>query len=823
MLSKSRPYWWLPCVLLSACNDESMPPSTGDGSGGIETSGPGDDGTTGTATGGGENGSTSAPPTNTDSSGTTTDADDSGSESGASDGTTQDVEESSTSEDASSSGGEVLVCETISCGVPGTCCDVGQECVLGECVAPCDSGVRCGEQQDVCCGADQVCLSDSCVDPSTSCIDSFDCALEEFCEPTLGACLPQFDPVACELVPEFEHIEVVEEWSWTDHEVISIPLVADIDGDGDPEVVLNLGRQGGDWPLGRIVVLNGRTGELEWEWQHRPVDGQYGSHGRSTAGLTDVSGDGLPDIVFAGRSTSGSSPVHAVDGFGNFLWTSHDASGTEYRFEIVNGAPSFGNFDDDPEAEIVFGASLIDNDGRVLWDQGGVGVTYGTNGSYSGGISAIVDLDGDQRPEIVSGRHAWRVTWPSGQDDPTVTQMWNAGGSDGYPAIADLDLDGDPEVVLVANGTVRILEGATGRAWCGVDPTGASCEGGEPRVTPATIPGGGIGGPPTIADFDGDGRPEIAAAGGSSYTVYDIARPGEVIAVAEGYPAPTAGQIYPRWTRATQDQSSNATGSSVFDFQGDGAAEVVYADECYMRIYDGATGDVILEQESSSATIHEYPLVVDVDDDGNSEIIVVANDSGRNCNAIEGYTYRRGLYVYGDAFDRWVGTRRVWTSHTYHVTNTNSAGNAPPVELDNWTQDALNNYRQNVQGEGAFNAPDLGVELTAALAECARGRLRIIARVRNQGALGVPAEVPVSLYVGSSSDGELIGTEYTPTRLLPGQQVELEWLLDFPLGSDALQLYVTVDGGSGEAGEVAECDEENNHAASMSASCHVPG
>ena len=182
-----------------------------------------------------------------------------------------------------------------------------------------------------------------------------------------------------------------------------------------------------------------------------------------------------------------------------------------------------------------------------------------------------------------------------------------------------------------------------------------------------------------------------------------------------GAPAPEPGAIYVRWSQTTQDQSSNATGSSVFDFQGDGVAEVVYADECYMRVYSGIDGTVILEEPNSSATIHEYPLVVDADDDGNSEILVVANDSGSDCAGIAGYVERQGVYLYGDAFDQWVGTRRVWTSHAYHVTNATSAGNAPTTELDNWTQPGLNNYRQNVQGEGVFNAPDLTVDLVAEL------------------------------------------------------------------------------------------------------------
>ena len=51
---------------------------------------------------------------------------------------------------------------------------------------------------------------------------------------------------------------------------------------------------------------------------------------------------------------------------------------------------------------------------------------------------------------------------------------------------------------------------------------------------------------------------------------------------------------------------------SIHDFEGDGIAEVVYQDECMVRVYRGTDGEVLLEVENSSATIHEYPLVVDV-------------------------------------------------------------------------------------------------------------------------------------------------------------------------------------------------------------------
>ncbi|MCR9160765.1 MAG: FG-GAP-like repeat-containing protein [Nannocystaceae bacterium] len=733
------------------------------------------------------------------------------------------TDDASTSSADDTTGGDGP-CMTVLCGPSGTCCEPTEDCVTDQCQPACASGVRCGEAQDVCCEDGQVCLANTCEDAGESCVDSFDCGEGFFCEPTLEQCLPQLDPVECEVVPEFEEIAVTLEWSFEDHQVISIPIVADLDGDGGPEVVINVTQQEDlSWPGGRIIVLDGATGAVEYELDEDPAGGTYGSHGRSTPGVTDVNGDGLPDIVYAGRSAGG-SPIIAVDGAtGTLLWISQDAGGSTARFSVENGAPSFANFDDDPEAEIVFGAAMLDNDGLVVWDEGGNGAAIGTNAGYTGGISALADLTGDGYPEVVSGAQAWIVDWQDDAGAPVVSvaPLWDAGGDDGYPAIADLDLDGDPEVVLVANGNVRVLEGDNGLAWCGVDPTQAMCDATPAlRTTAVAIPGGGRGGPPTIADFDGDGRPEIAAAGGASYTVYDLYREGEVIA---GPSNPSLGDIFERWSRETQDQSSNATGSSVFDFQGDGAAEVIYADECFMRVYDGSTGAVLVEEPSSSATIHEYPLVVDVDDDGNSEILVVANDSHGSCNAIEGYEMKRGVFVYGDAFDRWVGTRRVWTSHAYHVTNATSAGNAPAMEVDNWTQAGLNNYRQNVQGAGVFNAPDLEVDLQALLSECSNDALVVVATVRNAGALGVPAGVEVTLYEGQDASGTEVGTQATAVPLLPGQTTQLSWEVPIEGAGVAMDFFVVVDGADEAAGSVEECDEENNDAVSLDAECPIAG
>jgi hypothetical protein len=729
-----------------------------------------------------------------------------------------------TTSDTGNTTGDDDLCEggTL-CGQPAVCCPAGNECVEDACLPECASQIRCGPMLEICCDDGQVCSGNACVAPGAPCVDSYDCSPGEYCEQTLQKCLPQPDPLTCELIPDFDKLDAVLEWKYDLEHIISIPVVTDLDGDGVPEVVVNATYKDNlTWEGGHVIALNGVTGAELWRVDHNPAMNKFGSHGRSTIAVGDVNGDGLPDVVYAGRPSGGRSRIYAVDHAGKFLWASRTANNQPFTTPVNNGAATLVNLDNDPEAEIIFGAAVIDNDGLGVWDQGGAGGNFGSPGSYPGGISAAVDLDGDNYPEIVSGRHAWKVDWKVVNNAPQValTQFWIAAGNDGWPAIADLDANGTPEVILAASSTVRVLEGATGKLWCGIDPSGVACQNNDAARTPAlAVRGGGLGGPPTVADFDGDGRPEVGIAGASAYAVYDFNRAGEQIIKPNADPNPASGAIFVKWFKATQDQSSNATGSSVFDFQGDGAAEVVYADECYMRVYSGTDGAVQLQIPNSNGTIHEYPLVVDVDGDGNSEILVVATNPANPCGGIPNYQTRRGLYVYGDANDAWVPTRKVWTQHTYHVTNATAQGNVPEKELDNWTTPGLNNYRQNSQGEGVFNAPDLTVDLAIGLDGCF-AKLELRATVYNKGALGVPAGVEVSFYEGKDASGKLLGTLVTDKALLPGGSTKISLVIDAPVAPT--DYFVEVDKASEGGGDVAECDEDNNTDGVDAAFCPMP-
>jgi hypothetical protein len=143
----------------------------------------------------------------------------------------------------------------------------------------------------------------------------------------------------------------------------------------------------------------------------------------------------------------------------------------------------------------------------------------------------------------------------------------------------------------------------------------------------------GGGGPPTVADFDGDGLPEVAVAGKGFYTIYDIdcgpnPRPGgtcTATGTCDFVPGACPAGGYYAWSRTSQDYSSDVTGSSVFDFEADGTSEVIYADECFVRVYNGKTGEVEFSQYHSSCTWYENPVVADTDGNFRANLVTPSN------------------------------------------------------------------------------------------------------------------------------------------------------------------------------------------------------
>ena len=300
------------------------------------------------------------------------------------------------------------------------------------------------------------------------------------------------------------------------------------------------------------------------------------------------------------------------------------------------------------------------------------------------------------------------------------------------------------------------------------------------------------------------------------------------------------GSLDVLWQHETKDTSSARTGSSLFDFEGDGRAEVVYSDECFLRVLDGVTGELRYAAPNTTFTATEALIVADVDGDSHAEIVRVSNSANWDCDtspwidgdpeeglppweAPEGQNYYQGLTVFGDAANSWVGTRALWNQHAYFVSNICDGrdgacdpgqhhGQIPSLPKDNWDVDWLNNFRQNVQDGGIFNAPDAVVSLDV---ECTSPPT-VRVSVRNAGLAPLPAGVEAGVY---RVEGDvLLGTVTTTQALLAGQTQVLEFVTPEGMaeGADFFVGRILVDPAMPLFNE---CRDDNNESEPAQAFC----
>ncbi|MEC7522653.1 MAG: VCBS repeat-containing protein [Myxococcota bacterium] len=729
------------------------------------------------------------------------------------------------------------------CASDGDCAE-GQRCADGLCVPLSDAGPTPDAQTDgevptpdaglcpageevcgrSCCSEGEICRFDACVSDLGPCDGNDDCWGDSYCDE--GRCIPYGVPAdrvnddACERFIDIEAITPAVQCRWTgppdgdprpnEIQVMATPVVVDLDLDGDPTTLspsiafTSFPTVGSYRQPGVLRVISGSDCAQQLSFPD-PADATMGP---ASVAVGDLDGDGRPEIVAQGHD--GGLKAFGDDGSGwRRLWTSGRCDGAGGRTPDNLGGPdewggpSIHDLDDDGVPELVLGAVVYGPDGCVITE------SIGYRPYSQGQVPVLADVDEDGRVELVGGDGIWEYVGRDWVAEP----YFAAGPVPGLVAVADL---GDfpvaalggmdfPEVVVVSSGQARVqtIDGA--------------------RVFgPVSIPGGGNGGAPTIADFDGDGRRELASAGGSSYVVFDLdcQATGATGTCGSGR---TDGVL---WTQPSQDASSSLTGSSVFDFDADGAAEAVYADECFLRIYDGADGTVRYSAARSSGTTYENPVIVDVDGDFHSEIVSAVNDYAGTlgCPATDPlratttFETNHGIVVLRDELDRWAASRPVWNQHAYAVTHVGDDGAIPrsSAVAPNWRDPALNNFRQNVQGE--LDARGLA-DLTAA---SEAGPLRVLcegerlatlpAQICNRGTLPLAAGTEIAFRLGAPDGPELCRTP-VPVALTVGMCTEVTCTGTLP--EEAVDLFVEVD----PEGLEEECWEGNNFAILRDVSC----
>jgi hypothetical protein len=233
----------------------------------------------------------------------------------------------------------------------------------------------------------------------------------------------------------------------------------------------------------------------------------------------------------------------------------------------------------------------------------------------------------------------------------------------------------------------------------------------------------------------------------------------------------------------------------VFDFEGDGAAEVVYADENDLFVYDGATGAIKLqESRHSSATCSEYPSIADVDNDGHAEIIYT---SSRYLGT------ETGVRVLGDADDSWMPGRQVWNQHAYDITNVEDDGGIPAAPAANW--DTYNTFRSGdvSDGLGVPGADVYPVILDVCGEECGEGRVTLWVTLANRGGADAEVPIPLAVYAETDAGDVLVYSDAWTDGVASGTQSASQQL-EFEVVPPVYALRVEIDGG--------DCDATNDTA-----------
>ena len=670
-------------------------------------------------------------------------------------------------------------------------CGSGQVCSWGSCLSACAGGApRCPSGSSTCCKPGQVCMTMGCVTPGKVCNNNYDCGKNEFCDPSLKKCLPLPTGPRCLVFPKNVTFKAKEEWSWTGwskdkgfSNVVVTPVVADLDADGVAEVIF-AAYKGNKTSANMLIALDGATGKEDLAIPHTTLN----LVSFVGAAVGNLDNDKQLEIVVPALNLG----LVVLEHDGKIKWSNKSGQLATIATGKTRPQVALADMNGDGSPEIIAGGVVLSAAGKVLLN----GAKLGATGSWI--IPTVADLDEDGTMELVGGNRVYNFNGKLAWENNKIP--------DGFPAVADMDGDGLAEVVTIAKGKAYVLAGATKGGKTG----GAIIFG------PISVPGGGNGGPPTIGDFDGDGNPEFSTAGTGAYTVYDL----DCTAAGTATTCVSGRKDGILWTVKTQDISSNVTGSSLFDFEGDGKVEVVYNDECFLRVYDGKTGKELMKLANTSRTGTENALVADVDGDNNSEFVVPANNDQikrDKCKA----PGTSGIRVFGDSADLWVRSRPVWNQHAYQVTHVDDSGNIPKNAQRNWDTKGLNNFRANVQGQGAFYAPDLKVtSLTAKTFGCPLV-LVLRAQVTNAGSLGVAAGLSVSFYVGATlSSAKLIKTVKTTAALLPGQSELLTLQYGVPGGQKGpFNFWVVADDDGTGKGSETECNETNNSFQLKGAKC----
>ena len=409
----------------------------------------------------------------------------------------------------------------------------------------------------------------------------------------------------------------------------------------------------------------------------------------SSPTIADVNGDGVPDIVYGSQD----GWLHVRGANGNELagWPQPAVIVAGQAPTAIDGSPAVADLDNNGKKEIVVSAGstwvqhqqggliVFNADGTVRWryradDRINIWTTgapppdgYG-DGMYSS--PAVGDIDGDGFPDIVVGGFDQEIHIfnRNGQqflgNDPfwVYDTVWSS------PAVYDVYGTGKADIFIGSDQSPGSpLNWAGGVFWDLTVQNGQLV----PRWRQAV--GDVITSSPAIGDIEGNGRKAVIVGGGDFYHHAD-GRKVFAWHVDDGSPVPG-------WPQATGGATSSSP--AIGDIDGDGKPEVVVGSR------DGHTwawhGNGTLLWAASmpwlnqpGGPVNASPIIADVDGNGRQDVIVGNDGELFGLNGANGaqileidrlWSYEASAAVgnFGAAGWRLIGAGFNTPNHTWHL------------------------------------------------------------------------------------------------------------------------------------------------------------
>jgi hypothetical protein len=370
--------------------------------------------------------------------------------------------------------------------------------------------------------------------------------------------------------------------SRTSGEVWSSPAIADVTGDGNPEIIV-----GG---LNTVVRVYRADASRALVATIDPGGGNRTTRNGATQAspaIGDMNGDGVSDIVVA--NTAGMLTAYSLrDGVTSLIFQRYVAPAFPGALEGIFSTPALGYIDGDAQLDTVTSTW-----GQVLDAWSGQSATkielmhhWLKDTIWSS--PSLGDIDGDGENEIVVGADCeGSVAQPCYPNSGGYVFAFNLDGSEKWryfvnraviwstPALADLNGDGALDVVV---GTGIFFNGPEARKVIAINGTN-----GQRLWEAATV--GAVLGSPSVADVDSDGKPEVfvMSRGGLMYSFQGESGQlrGTVCATDANRPVDLGVCANPA--------TATHGGVALADIDGDGVIEAITQAEQHLRVFNANT------------------------------------------------------------------------------------------------------------------------------------------------------------------------------------------------------------------------------------------